>query len=127
MGLRDQAILDARKITSNNASGFGIPLTFVSRKAGSFTATIIGVHTRHHYTVTSDGAETNDLNAHASFSEQLLIASGYPYRNIREQIDLKDDFLYAVDSAGINRKYKINQVHADESMGIVRCILEDCA
>lgn len=126
MGIRDQAIIDARKITSNNISGIAIPLTFVSRKAGNFTTIINGIHTRHHYTVTSEGIETNDLNAHISFSEGLLISSGYPYRNGSGKIDIKDDVIYAIDSGGINRKYKINQVHPDETIGIIRCILEDC-
>lgn len=126
MGIREQAIIDARKITSNNVTGAGVELTFISRKIGNPTAVVIGLHTRHHYTVTSEGAETNDLNAHATISEGLLVSAGYPVRNVNNLVDIKDDVLFAFDSSGVNRKYKIAQVHPDESMGLIRCILEDC-
>lgn len=127
MGLRERAIIDARKISTNKFSGPGVDLLLVSRKDNSVTASIVGIHTRHFLSVNSEGAITNDLNAHASFSESLLVEKNYPVRNARNLVDLKDDFLFANDSQGVNRKYKIAQAHPDETFGYIRVILEDCA
>lgn len=125
MGLRERAIADVRRITSDKITGAGIDLTFISRKDAT-TATIVGLHTRHHLSVSAEGNFTNDLNAHCSFSEGLLVSAGYPVRNSNDLVDIKDDVLRAKDSAGINRKYRIVQVHPDETFGLIRCILEDC-
>lgn len=126
MGIRERAIADAQRITGNKTGGAGVDLRFVSKGNSPVTANVVGLHTRHHLSINTEGNVTNDLNAHASVSEALLVAAGYPVRNGQNFVTLKDDFLYATDSAGIERKYKIAQVHPDESMGLIRCILQDC-
>jgi hypothetical protein len=123
MGIRERAIADAKKITSNKTSGAGVDLRIVSRITGQ-EVNLIGLHTRHHLSVSSEGNFTNDLNAHCTFAESLL--SGYPVRNNKNLVSIVGDFVYATDSEGIERKYKIALVHPDETMGLIRCILEDC-
>ena len=125
MNLAQQAIKDIQTITGNASSGFGVPLLLVSSKNPAITANISGLHTRHHLSVGSEGNVTNDLNAHAGFSEAPLAATGYPVRNALNKVDLKDHFLYATDSAGIYRKYRIASVHQDETLGYIRVILQD--
>jgi hypothetical protein len=127
MGIRDRAIADARRISSNKTGGAGVDMRFVSNpRRGSYDVTIVGLHTRHHLSFSTEGAITNDLNAHCSFSESLLASAGYPVRNGQNQVDIKDDLIYIDDSQGVNRKYKIAQAHPDETIGFIRCILQDC-
>lgn len=123
MSLQSRAIADIQRITTGQA---GVPLRFVSRLNPSVTATILGIHTRHHLSVTSDGNVTNDMNAHCGFSEALLVATGYPVRNANNQVIITGDILYAFDSQGIERKYVIKPTNPDETFGYIRCTLESC-
>lgn len=124
MSLYDQAKQDLADITGNQDE-FGKVLKFVSR-VGAVEAIINGLHARHHTAWNEQGEETNTITAHCSFSEQFLVDKSYPVRNAAGDVDMKGDIVYADDSAGINRKYKIQQVHPTETIGYIRCKLSDC-
>ena len=69
MSLYEQAQRDIEQITSNS-NEWGKTLIFVA--PNSQTATIIGVHTKHHLGVDTDGNMVNSKKAHISFSEKFL-------------------------------------------------------
>lgn len=122
MGLIEQARQDIADITQN-LNDFGIQMVLTAPDAT--TATVTGLHTRHHLGVDTDGNMVNSRNVHVSISEAALIASGYTYRNADNEVDLKNHRVTAADSSGEDRHYKITQWHQDETVGLIVIILGD--
>ena len=119
MGLIDQAKSDIKDITSN-LNDFGVSMTFMAPT--NETATINGLHSKHHLNIDTDGNMINSKNAHISFSESLLTAKGYPVRKNGE-VNLKDHKVAVKDSTGNNITYIINQWFPDETIGLIMCTL----
>lgn len=125
MGLRDQAKQDIEGITSNKESGFGIDMIFTAPT--SETATITGISSVIHLGVDTDGNMVNAKKAHISFSEKFLIDAGYPVRNAQNQVDLVGHIIQVKDSAQILRKYQMQNIFPNETVGLITCTLEDYA
>ncbi len=121
MGLTDQAIRDAKTITSN-LNDFGVMITLTSPSGPSLV--INGLHTKHHLAVDTEGNIVNSKKASLSFSESLLI-SPYPCRNNFQEVDLKNHLASVKDSTGIIKNYLIQQWFPDEAIGLIVCVLED--
>lgn len=126
MNLLDQAISDAKKITSDVTGGFGIELIFLAPDEIT-TATIIGLHTKIHLGVTTDGDMVNSKKASIAFSEALLVSAGYTVRNANQEVDIVGHQVSTKDSTGVLKKYTIQQCFPDETLGIIACILEELA
>jgi hypothetical protein len=119
MSLLDQAKADIRSIVSNSDE-FGRSMTFTN---GEDTATVTGLHSKHHYIVDLDGVRANSLNAHITVSEADLEAEGYPVRNADGQVDLENHRVSVADSTGTTVQYVIRQVFPNETVGVIVCIL----
>lgn len=119
MGLIEQAKSDIARFTSNDRE-FGIELILTAPDGE--TATINGLHTKHHLSVDTDGNIVNAKNAHIAFSETIL--EGYPLR-INGEVNLNNHRISAKDSTGVLKHYKIKQWFPDETVGLIVCILQD--
>jgi len=119
MGLIEQAQSDIKDITSN-LDEFGVSMTFTAPT--NETATVNGLHSKHHMSVDTDGNMINSKNAHISVSEALLTAKNYPVRKNGE-VDFKDHKVSVKDSTGIIKNYVIREWFPDETIGLITCIL----
>lgn len=126
MNLIDQAIIDAKKITSDAAAGFGVEMVFKTPDEIT-TATINGLHTKIHLGIDTDGVPVNSKKASVAFSEALLVSAGYTVRNANQEVSIVGHQVSVKDSTGIVKKYTIQQCFPDETIGVLVCILEDLA
>ncbi len=123
MNIYDRANKDIQQITSNkNGAGTEIKL---STPDGSTTVNIIGIHTKIHLGVDTEGNMVNAKKSHISFSEQLLTTAGYPVRNSKGEVDLNGHLVEVKDSTGITKKYTMQNIFPDEAVGLISCTLED--
>lgn len=122
MGLREQAKADIESITSN-LNDWAIEMTFVAPTAE--TATIKGIHSKHHLGVDTDGNMVNSKKAHVSFSEKFLTDVSYPVRNAKGEVDLTGHKVTVKDSTGIAKDYIMKSYFPNETIGLITCILED--
>lgn len=120
MGLIDQAKADIQQITSD-LNGFGVSMTLL-HPDGS-TITIVGLHTKHHTSIDTDGNPINGKNAHIGFSEGLLV--GYNVRNANGEVSLKGHVVTVNDSTETPKSYVIREWFPDETIGYISCILGD--
>jgi hypothetical protein len=124
MGLMDQAKADIKQITSN-AEEFGKEITLTA--PDDSVATVIGLHTKHHLGVDTDGNRINTKNAHISVSESLLTDQSYPVRGSDGEVSLKNHKVSVSDSTGTVCTYRIKETYPNESTGLIVCILSDYA
>ncbi len=122
MGLRDRAKSDIENITSNSSTGFGIEMTFTS--PDNKTATITGIHSKHHLGIDTDGNAVNSEKAHVSFSEKFLIDALYPVRNAAGEVDLVNHRVSVKDSTGIVKEYVMQSIFPNETVGLITCIIQ---
>ena len=122
MGLVAQAQADIKEITSN-PDDFGVEITLIAPT--SETAVIIGLHTKHHLGIDTDGLPVNSKKAYVSFSENTLIAANasYPIRNTNGEVELKNHRVKVKDSTGTLCQYVIREWFPDEEVGLIVCIL----
>lgn len=123
MSLLDQAKADWQDITTNSDE-WGRSMTFTD-STGEITATVVGLHTKHHISIDPDGLPVNAKNAHISVSEQLFIDAEYPTRNTKLEVDFKGHKVEVKDSTGIVKKYVIREWFPDETIGVIAFILGD--
>lgn len=123
MGLAEQAILDAKAITSDAINGFGISILFMA--PDSTTATINGLATKHHLGMDLDGNLVNSKKASIAVSESLLVDAGYPVRNAKGEVYLKGHKVKWTDSSNALCEYVIREWFPDEAIGLIVCILGD--
>lgn len=121
MGLIEQAKQDWQQITTD-LDGFGVPIQLIA--PDSTTLDIVGLATKHHIGIDTEGNLVNVKNAHISFSEQLLIDAAYPYRTNGE-VSLYGHKAVWTDSTGAPKTYIIREFHPDETIGVILCILGD--
>jgi len=122
MSFLDQVKADIEQITGD-ADGMTRSL-FMQAPTGE-TATITGLHTKHHLSVDTDGNNVNGKNAHISFSEKYLTDLSYPVRNSAGEVNLRDHKVTVLDSTGNDWTYSINEWYPDETIGLIVCILGD--
>lgn len=124
MSILDLARKDWQSITSDLA-GFGVSLDLEAPNAE--TVTVVGLATKHHIGIDTDGNLVNTKNAHCSFSEALLLENNpsYPLRGTDGEVALQGHKLTYADSTGGNKVYVIREWFPDETVGMVVCILED--
>ena len=122
MGLIEQARLDWQKTTSD-LNEFGVAITFVA--PNSFIAEVVGLHTKHHLQIGTDGVAFSGKNAHVSVSETLLTEKSYPCRNVNGELDFRRHRVIAKDSTGVAQTYEIRDWYPDETLGVIVFILND--
>jgi hypothetical protein len=87
MNLNDRAKADIEQITSNKDSGFGVEMTLTA--PDNTVVTIVGLHTKIHLALDTEGLMVNSKKAHVSFSEKFLTDESYPLRNDNGEVDLR--------------------------------------
>jgi hypothetical protein len=122
MGLYEQAISDAAKITSD-LTGFGVAMVLVAPTLE--TVSFTGLTTEIGLGVDTDGNMVVSKKATASFSEKFLTDANYPVRNIGLEVNISGHKLNVKNSTGVVKNYIIQQCFADETIGLLTCILED--
>lgn len=122
-GIIARAQRDIQRITSNTDSGFGLCITLTAPNAA--TATVVGIHAKHHLNVDTDGNVVNSKTAHIAVSESLLVAANYPVRNADGEVDLKGHKIQVVDSTGATPLYLVQSWFPDETVGLIVITLED--
>lgn len=122
-GLIARAQRDTQRFTSNADSGFGLSITLTA--LDNTTATVVGIHAKHHLNVDTDGNVVNSKTAHVAISEALLIAANYPVRNSSGEVDLKNHKIQVVDSTGTSPTYLVQSWFPDETVGLIVITLED--
>lgn len=125
MGLIDTINNDIKKITTD-LSGFGVDINLTTPDDLT-TVNFIGLHTKHHLGIDTEGNQVNTKNAHIAISEQELIDKSplYPIRNANKEVDLKGHKVIVKDSTGVNKNYVIREWYPDETIGLIVCILGD--
>lgn len=122
--LREQAKDDWQRFTSD-PDGFGTSINFLAPAPGNETADIVGLATKHHLGIDSDGVPINTKNTHVSVSEQLLIDAGYPVRDAEDEVAMLRHRVKFEDSTGTEKEYAIQEMFPDETVGILTFILGD--
>lgn len=121
MSLLEQIRADIKDIISNEDE-FGVSITLVS---STVTKTVVGLHTKHHLGIDTDGNMVNTKNAHIAISESNL--TGYPVRNAKGEVSMRGHLVLCKDSTGVEKTYKIEQTFPDETVGLIVIILGDYA
>lgn len=122
MSLIETAQQDWQRFTSNTDE-FGVELSFTSPTGE--TATVNGLHTKHHLSVSPEGVAVNSKNAHVCVSEALLTAASYPVRNSDGEVSMKAHSVSCKDSTGTAKTYVVQQAFQDETVGVIVLILGD--
>ncbi len=124
MNLYERAAADLLRFSSD-ANGPGAEITFINPD-DSITATIRGIHGKHHTKVSTEGEMISSKVAHVSVSEKLLTDAGYPVRNAKGHVDLNGHKVNVKDSTGIVNNYILSNGgwYPDEMLGHIVCILE---
>ena len=123
MGLIQQANEDWQAITSDLGE-WGTDITLTNAD-GSATIDIVGLASKHHIGIDTDGNIINVKNAHISFSEKLVIDGPFVIRNSNDEVNLEGYKATYKDSRGITKTYIIEQWMPDETIGVILCILGD--
>ena len=119
--LRDQATSDWERFSSD-PDGFGTTISFEAPSAE--TADIVGLASKHHINIDSEGNPVSTKNAHCSASEKLLVDAGYPVR-LSDEVAMIGHKVSWVDSTGASKDYAIEQHFPDETVGMITFILGD--
>lgn len=122
MGLLD----DARALwqeKSSDLSDFGVVLSFTAPTEE--TATVNGLHTKHHQAFDFEGRRVNSKNAHVSVSEKLLTDLSYPVRDSKGEVNLKGHLISCKDSTGETKNYVAREWYQNETLGVIVIVLGD--
>lgn len=90
---------------------------------GSLSISITGFVSRHWISFVTDGLDANSKSSHVCIDEELLIENNYPYKNSYGDVHLKYHKVSVKDSAGILKKYVINEWFDNQTFGLIPCIL----
>jgi hypothetical protein len=117
-------IADAEKMwreRSSDLSEFGVALSFVAPEGE--TASIVGLHTKHHLSFNTEGIAVNSRNAHVSVSEKLLTDLDYPTRNSNGEVTMKNHRVTCKDSTGEEKTYVVREWWQNETIGVIVMVL----
>lgn len=120
MTVLELARRDSKRI--QEVGGYQTSLTFVH---GLVTATISGTAFVHHLVFDAENNPINSKHAHITISEKSLTDLGYPTRATSGNLFMKDHLVTFTDSTGTAKTYKVNENHADETIGTITLILSN--
>lgn len=113
---------DAKFFVSNG--GFEEDIELVTPSKDKLLS-LTGFATKHHINFDSDGNPINTKNVHICIDESVLVANGYPVRNAKGEIFLKNHQVSFADSSGIVKTYVVRENFPDETLGLIVCVLGD--
>jgi len=108
---------------SSDTSQFGVEMTFTAPTGE--TATVAGLHTKHHQSFDLEGRMVNSKNAHVSVKEDLLTALDYPVRNAKGEVSIKNHLVTVKDSTLEDKTYVVRECYQNETLGVIVMILGD--
>mgnify|MGYP000928789938 CR=1 len=120
MGLINQAIQDTAIFTSN-LNAFGVPIVITDLAGNNYN--VVGLHSKHHLSISGDGKPVNQKNAHITFHESQLTNQGKSIRNAKNEVNLSGYLVAVKDSTGISKDYVITQWFPNETTGLIICLL----
>ena len=113
---------DAKHFVTNG--GFEVSIDMVTPSKDK-TISLTGFATKHWINFDTDGNPVNSKNVHICIDESILIANGYPHRNAKNEIFLKNHIISFPDSSGVVKNYVVRENFPDETLGLIVCILGD--
>lgn len=122
MSLIAQAKADIEQITTNTDE-WSVPMELINR-AGE-TLNIKGIHTKIHLAIDTEGNPVDSKQAHVAFSEKTVTDLGWSIRNADNEVDLRGYRVNVKDSSGVVKNYIMLRWFADETIGLITCMLED--
>ena len=122
MSLINRAKEDWQRFTSN-PNEFGVSIS-IETPTHTNQTDVVGLATKHHIGLDTEGNLINARNAHCSISEQLLTDAAYPVR-VNGEVDLEGHIVKWADSTGNIKQYVIREFFQDETVGMIVCILGD--
>lgn len=117
-----RAKADAKRYVTSGGFEENITLTTPNRLT---TIAITGYATKHWINFDTDGLPINAKNAHVCVDESLLITLGYPTRNAKGEVNLRNHIVSYPDSSGTLKKHVVNEQYPDETLGLIVLILGD--
>lgn len=122
MSLLDQAKADIQSITGNTGE-FAIDMILKSKSNKEIA--IVGLHTKHHLGIDTDGNAVNTQKAHVCFFEKQIIDKGSSIRNGEGEVDLDGWLVFAKDSTGVIKTYTFQSWFPDETLGLITAVLQN--
>lgn len=122
MGLLEQAASDLHSIFGSTGE-FSKAMVLITPAKEEIS--IIGLHTKHHLGVDTEGDTMESRTAHASFTEKQVTDQGKSIRNLKGDVDLAGWLVRVKDSTGTEVTYAVQKKFPDETFGLITCILED--
>jgi len=122
MGLMDTAKEDWQTFTTD-LDGFGKTIQLIAPDLT--TLNVVGIATKHHIGIDTEGNMVNVKNAHVSFSEKQLTDAGYPHRDANGEVNMDHHKVVWTDSTGNSVTYVVREYYPDETIGVILCILGD--
>ncbi len=119
MNLFERQIRDLAIITSN-AKEFQ---TITLQASTGEVIEVVGLHSKHHTGFNIDGERISTKTASVSISEEKLL--GYPVRNSKGEVSMKNHLVTVKDSTNIDKRYKVSEFYPDERLGFITLILTD--
>ena len=89
------------------------------------TVSLTGFATKHWVNFDTDGNPVNAKNVHVCIDESVLVANGYPTRNLKDEISLLKHKVSFEDSSGVVKNYVVRESFPDETFGLIVLILND--
>jgi len=117
----ERAKYDWLRFSTNG--GFQVALTLTPVSGSPLQC--VGLATKHHNSIGSDGLPVNSKNAHISLIESYLIGLGYVVRDSNGEVNLRNHRVSFADSSGVVKNYIIKETLPDETVGVITCILGD--
>lgn len=117
----DRVRRDAKRIVSKG----GFQDEIVLKAINGFEILLTGLATEHHVSFDTDGQAVNALNSHICISEDDLIDSEYPYKNMSGDIFMLNHVVKKTDNGNILKSYLISQVFPNKSTGVIVCLLTE--
>jgi len=123
VSLINRAKNDWQRFTSN-PDEFGVSIS-IETPTHTNQTDVVGLATKHHIGIDTEGNLVNTKNAHCSISEQLLTDVAYPVRGGDGEVNLEGHIIKYADSTGNIKDYVIREFFQDETIGMIVCILGD--
>lgn len=120
MNLYERIKRDIHKITTDQ-NGAGQTMKIITPLLVEHD--IVGIWSKHHLAIDTDGNQVNSQNAHVSFTETSLIEVGLDVRSSKD-ITLTGYMVKCVDLSGLEFSYRISSFFPSDTHGLICCILK---
>lgn len=118
--LRQQAKSDWERFSTEG--GFETPVKFIAPEGEEAEFSTLAFDVRLDFE--TEGGDLSVNKNHITFPESKLIAANYPYRDqVTNNINLSGHCVEWTNTSGILKKYSIEKVSPDQTVGMITCFL----